>query len=59
MERLEIIFEREKETKNTMKFCESVAEGDPEMVGCLYVQKWALKNINAPARLKITIEAAE
>ncbi len=53
---IERAFEFEKETKNTLRYSE-VAEGQPPVIGTLYVQKWALKG--APKRLKVTIEATE
>lgn len=33
-------FKVEKETKNTVKFEEVPAEGQPPIIGTLYVQKW-------------------
>lgn len=58
MERLEIEFEIEKETKNTFKYAE-ITDGEPAKIGGLYVQKWALKRLNKeiPRKLKITVEA--
>ncbi|MGA2620282.1 MAG: hypothetical protein ABSF26_21905 [Thermoguttaceae bacterium] len=53
---IERVFEIEKETKNTLRYSE-VAEGQPPIVGTLYVQKWAVKG--APKRLKVTIEVIE
>lgn len=46
-----IIFEMEKETKNTVRFQE-VSEGKPPVIGTLYVQKWALPK---PVPQKITV----
>jgi hypothetical protein len=34
-------FEKEKETKNTVKFEEKPEPGKPPLVGSLYLQKWA------------------
>lgn len=31
---------REKETKNTIRFQETVADGQPPVLGSLYVPKW-------------------
>lgn len=42
MEEFTARFTREKETKNTVRFEENVAEGQPPRVGTLYVQKWAV-----------------
>lgn len=38
-EKVELIFEREKETKNTIRFQE-VAKDRPPLIGSLYVAKW-------------------
>lgn len=37
---MEIVFEKEKETKHTIRFTERAEEGKPVVVGTLYVQKW-------------------
>lgn len=37
-------FKVEKETKNTVKFEEVPAEGQPPIIGTLYVQKWFAGN---------------
>jgi Na+/phosphate symporter len=49
----ELIFEKEKETKNTVRFQEKQTEGNPPIIGTLYVQKWFVGNSNT---VKITIE---
>lgn len=52
-----INFQVEKETKNTVRFNEMPAEGQPPIIGTLYVQKFAL-----PAGTKsvtVTIETDE
>lgn len=35
-----LLFKKEKETKNTVRFAEVVEEGSPPVVTTLYVQKW-------------------
>ncbi len=40
MENVSLVFRREKETKNTVRFQEQPAEGRPPVIGTLYVQKW-------------------
>jgi hypothetical protein len=45
MSEVRIRFEKEKETKNTVCFAETVADGEPLAVGTLYVQKFALKEL--------------
>ena len=37
-------FKVEKETKNTVKYNEVPAEGQPPVIGTLYVQKWFAGN---------------
>lgn len=51
--KLERVFELEKETKNTIRYAE-VAEGQPPVIGTIYVQKWALKG--TPKKIKVTLE---
>jgi hypothetical protein len=36
-----IRFTKERDTKNTVKFEEQPAPGNPPVIGSLYVQKWA------------------
>jgi len=51
-----LVFEREKETKNTVRFQEVPDKGQPPGVGTLYVQKWAAGNA---AKLTVTITVEE
>ena len=37
-------FKVEKETKNTVKYNETPAEGEPPIIGTLYIQKWFAGN---------------
>jgi len=46
-------FQKEKDTKNTVKFAEVQTQGEAPVVGTLYVQKWFVGDAN---RLKVTIE---
>ena len=54
--KIERVFEVEKETKNTVRYAE-VAEGQPPVIGTIYVQKWAMKGI--PKRVNVTLEIAD
>ena len=62
MEKLELRFTYEKETKNTVRYQEELGEvgysSRDIAVGSLYVQKEVLGE-PAPQRLKVTIEAEE
>jgi hypothetical protein len=49
-----VLFQREKETKNTVKFAEVQTQGQAPIVGTLYVQKWFA---GAASNLKVTVEA--
>lgn len=48
-----IVFDREKDTKNTIKYQEVPEAGQPPKIGSLYVQKWWA---NGAARLRLTVE---
>ena len=62
MQRLELKFTREKETKNTIRYQEELGEEAHSSrdiaVGSLYVQKECLGE-PAPQRLKVVIEEEE
>ena len=48
-------FKLEKETKNTVRFNEVPEEGQPPIIGSLYVQKWFAGNAT---ELEVTIKKA-
>lgn len=48
-----IVLEKEKDTKNTVKFAEVQTQGEAPIVGTLYVQKWFAGD---STRLKVTVE---
>ena len=54
---LELSFQRERETKNTVRYEEQVSDAPP-VVGTLYLQKYALNRLGNPECLRVTIEAA-
>ncbi len=53
---VEADFELEKETKNTVRYQEEVADGKPPIVRTIYVQKWTLPK-PYPKRIHIKITA--
>jgi len=58
MGKIEIRLEIEKQTKNTYRYRE-IAEDTAPVVGTLYLQKWAAKQLNGgevPRAIKVTIE---
>ena len=55
MESRELTFEQEKETKNTVRFQEVVADGSQPVIGPLYVQKSWLADRDTET-LEITIK---
>ena len=57
MKMRELTFELNKETKNTVRFSEVVADGSEPVIGELYVRKSALGN-DRPKTLSLTIGVA-
>lgn len=47
-------FRFEKETKNTIRYAE-VTEGQPPVIGSLYIQKWFL-GTPVPQQIEVTIK---
>lgn len=56
-EPLKVTLKRTKETKNTVRYEESVG-GDPPIIGTLYIQKWATVRLEEPETITVTIEAS-
>lgn len=52
------VLEPEKETKNTFRFTEVAQEGEPPVLGTLYIPKWVLSRLGHPETVKVTIEKA-
>ena len=48
-----IQFQKEKDTKNTVKFAEVQTQGEAPIIGSLYVQKWFAGD---GTNLKFTVE---
>jgi hypothetical protein len=46
-------FTKEKDTKNTVKFAEVQTQGEPPIIGTLYVQKWFA---GQATQLKVMVE---
>ena len=54
---LVIKFDKEKETKNTIRFSERENEdGEPPMIGILYLQKFAVKRLGDPSVTEVVIK---
>jgi hypothetical protein len=57
MDKLELTFKAEKDTKNTRRYQEEAGDGPP-IVGTLYVQQWALRKLTGgdlPDRVRVTV----
>ncbi len=57
MDKLELTFQVEKDTKNTRRYQEEASDGPP-IIGTLYVQQWALRKLaggDMPDRLRVTV----
>lgn len=50
-------FEKEKETKNTVRYKETPDDGAVPAIGTLYIQKDNLSSLDNPAKLKVEITA--
>ena len=50
-----INFEKEKDTKNTVKFSEKPDAGKPAVIGTLYLQKWFIGDTE---KVSVTINKA-
>ena len=48
-----IRFKKEKDTKNTVRFMEEPEDGQPPVVGTLYIQKWFVKERD---QVEVTID---
>ncbi|MBL7183243.1 MAG: hypothetical protein ISS50_02210 [Anaerolineae bacterium] len=44
MDKLELTFKVEKDTKNTRRYQEEATDGPP-IIGTLYIQQWALRKL--------------
>jgi hypothetical protein len=61
MKKLELIFEFEKDTKNTRRYQEKTGDMPP-VIGNLYVQQWALRKLTGtdlPDTVHVTVTVDE
>ena len=61
MDKLELTFQVEKDTKNTRRYQEEASDG-PSIVGTLYIQQWALRKLTGgdlPDRVRVTVTVDE
>jgi hypothetical protein len=61
MEKLELTFRYEKDTKNTRRYQEETGD-EPLIIGTLYLQQWALRKLTGkelPDRLRVTVTVDE
>ena len=59
MDKLEAVFELEKETKNTVRYAEVSGDQAP-IANTVYLQKWALQALGGgeyPKRIRVTVAA--
>ena len=57
MDKLELTFKVEKDTKNTRRYQEEAGDGPP-IIGTLYVQQWALRKLTGgdlPDCVRVTV----
>ena len=49
-------FQKEKATKNTIRYVEVPQKGEPEIVRTIYIQKWAVGDFDeAPDEIEVVI----
>ena len=61
MDKLEAVFTVEKDTKRTRRYSEEPGDGPP-IIGTLYVQQWALKQLAGgalPERVRMVVTVAD
>ena len=61
MQKLELTFKFEKDTKNTRRYQEETGD-NPPVIGTLYLQQWALRKLTGadlPDRLRVTVAVDE
>jgi hypothetical protein len=58
MEPLTATLNRSRETKNTVRYEEPETD-QPLVIGTLYVHKWAVKRLEDPEAITVTIAPAE
>ena len=51
----ELKFVLEKETKNTIRFQEAERPDGPPVIGTLYIQKFAIRQLGNPEKITVTI----
>lgn len=56
VERLEILLEKVKETKNTVRY-EETGDGPP-VIGNIYIQKWAVNKAGLGDRIVVEVKPA-
>lgn len=54
MEALKVTLHRAKETKNTVRY-EEAETAEPVVIGTLYIHKWAVKRLEEPEAITVTI----
>jgi len=52
---IKVSFVMERETKNTFRYAEDVDNADDAVIGSLYIQKKALPEGDAPAKVSLVI----
>lgn len=53
----EVTLDRERETKNTIRFKERERDDGLTVVGTLYLTKWAVRQMGDPQIIRLTVAA--
>lgn len=54
----DLYFVKDKETKNTIRYAEEEREDGPPCIRTIYLQKFFVRQLGDPTRIKVTVEAA-
>lgn len=60
MREVEVVLQREKETRNSYRYREAEdEEGMPPVLGQVYLAKYAARRLGNPARIRVAVRAEE
>lgn len=54
----DMYFVKDKETPNTIRYREEERDDDPPCIRTIYLQKFFVRRLGDPARIKVSVEAA-
>lgn len=59
---MRVIFQIDRETKNTVRYEEQPTQGEPKAIGTLYIQKYAIQRLTpdgkVPNQISVEVKAS-